>query len=183
MMHTLPFHSDGSSSLHALVVEDEPLAASRLRSLLAGIGGLEVIGEVDNGPDAVREILAQHPDLVFLDVQIPDLDGFGVLSAVRDAGSPLPAVVFVTAYDRYAMRALEEHAVDYLLKPCDARRLAAAVDKARRAIERHGLEELRARMIELLEATGGSGAGGGGGGEGKGGGPDRAEAQQRLRQA
>ena len=154
MMHMSQSCSDASSCLHALVVEDEPLAASRLRSLLAGIGGLEVIGEVDNGPDAVRANLAQHPDLVFLDVQIPDLDGFGVLAAVRDAGSPLPAVVFVTAYDRYAMRALEVHAVDYLLKPFSRERLAKAVQRAALRVDaRQPDRDALARQLAAVQAA------------------------------
>ena len=150
--NTIPGSQPGAR-IQTLIVEDEPLAARRLRAMLEAVTDVDIIGEAASGPEAVQAIVALGPDLVFLDVQIPDLDGFGVLAAVREAGMPLPAVVFVTAFHQYARRALEAHAVDYLLKPYDQSRLAAALERTRGALMRNGLQELRSRMIELLEAT------------------------------
>jgi two-component system LytT family response regulator len=136
--------------IRALIVEDEPLAADLLRTMLSRAADVEIVGECENGVDALSSILDLKPHLVFLDVQIPDLDGFGVLDAVRDAGAALPVIVFVTAYDRYALRAFDVHAIDYLLKPYDPERFAAALERARGQLMRRELEELNARVVELL---------------------------------
>jgi len=112
----------------ALIVDDEPLARQRLLDLLAGEPDVKVIGEAGSGSAAVEAIAGRRPDLVFLDVQMPELDGFGVLRCI--AGAYMPAVVFVTAYDEHAIRAFEVHAVDYLLKPVTAARLREAVRRA-----------------------------------------------------
>jgi len=120
--------------IRTLVVDDEPLAREGLRTRLALERDLEIVGEAADGPAAVAAIRRHLPDLVVLDVQMPGLDGFEVLSRV--AGDCLPAVIFVTAYDRYALRAFEVHAVDYLLKPLDAARLHNAVDRVRRDLAR-----------------------------------------------
>ena len=117
--------------IRTLIVDDEPLAREWVRNGLQNEPELEVIGECGDGFDAVKMIAAERPDLVLLDVQMPGLDGFGVLASV-DAEN-LPAVVFVTAFDRYALKAFEAHAVDYLMKPFsperlhDAETLAAAL--------------------------------------------------------
>src|SRR2546428_6423529 len=106
------------ADIRALIVDDEALARERIRPLLAAAPGVTVLAECSGGRDAVEAIIEHQPDLVVLDVQMPDLDGFQVLEAVGD-DPPLPAVVFVTAYDEYALRAFDVHAVDYLLKPID----------------------------------------------------------------
>jgi two-component system LytT family response regulator len=116
--------------LRVLVVDDEEPARALLAELLAGCQGAEVVGQCRNGFEAVQAIQAQRPDLVLLDVQMPKLDGFEVLELLE---SP-PAVIFVTAYDEYAVRAFEVHAVDYLLKPVSAERLAAALERARQRL-------------------------------------------------
>jgi DNA-binding LytR/AlgR family response regulator len=115
------------SVLRTLVVDDEKLARERLRGFLRALDGVEVIGEAVNGPEAVQRIEELRPDLVFLDIQMPGMDGFGVLRAL----SHKPAVVFATAYDSYAIKAFEVHAADYLLKPISRDRLAEAVRRVR----------------------------------------------------
>src|SRR5215470_4033220 len=102
--------------VRALIVDDEPLARKRLRRLLASDSEVEVIGEAADGEAAISAIRELHPDLVFLDVQMPGIDGFEMLQRL---GSNLPLIVFVTAHDRYALRAFEVSAIDYLLKPFD----------------------------------------------------------------
>jgi len=118
--------------LRALIVDDERLARERLRELLAADADVDIIGECGNGDDAVTAIVRDHPDLVLLDIQIPELDGFGVVRAV--GVQEMPAVVFVTAHDEHAVAAFEVHAVDYVLKPVDPERLAEAVRRAKRRI-------------------------------------------------
>ena len=113
--------------LRAAIVDDEELARQLIREYLWEAGGVEVVAECGNGFDAVKAIGELRPDLVFLDVQMPKLDGFEVLELI----DPPPAVIFVTAYDEYAMRAFDVHAVDYLLKPFHLDRLKKALEKAR----------------------------------------------------
>lgn len=114
-----------------LIVDDEPLARIRMRKLLEPYTDLvEILGEASSGDDAVEQIRTLHPDLVFLDIQMPDKDGFDVLKAVEDEEDPL--VVFTTAYDEYALKAFAEDTVDYLLKPIEEERLAICMDKVRR---------------------------------------------------
>ena len=119
--------------IRTLIVDDEPLARDRLRQLLEVEAEIQIIGECADGREAVAAIRGASPDLVFLDVQMPELDGFGVLEAL--AGQPLPVIVFVTAYDKFALRAFEVHAVEYLLKPFDRERFQAAL---RHAMEQAG---------------------------------------------
>jgi len=116
-------------SIRVLIVDDEPLALRRLRALLEVEPDVEIVGECTDGGDAVASIRAKSPDLVFLDVQMPVLDGFGVLEAVGI--EQMPAVIFVTAYDRHALRAFEYNALDYLLKPFDRERFQKALERAR----------------------------------------------------
>src|SRR5262245_4414696 len=106
-----------AAKLRTLIVDDEPLARERIRALLQYEADVECIGECGNGKEAVAAIQSLKPELVFLDVQMPLLDGLGVVEEVGAA--EMPAVIFVTAYDRYALRAFEVHALDYLLKPFD----------------------------------------------------------------
>jgi two-component system LytT family response regulator len=121
-------------SIRALIVDDEPLARQRLRRLLEDELEIEVVGECADGGDAVATIRDLQPDLVLLDVQMPVLDGFGVLEAV--GVEQMPAVIFVTAYDRYALRAFEYNALDYLLKPFDRDRFRKALERARAQLGR-----------------------------------------------
>ena len=121
----------GPRALRVLIVDDENLARQELQYLLETAGEVEVVGTGTNGIEAVDLIQSHTPDVVFLDVQMPGLDGFGVLKKLMDMKVPLPQVVFATAYDRYAVRAFEVNAVDYLLKPFDGARVAQTVEKAR----------------------------------------------------
>jgi two-component system LytT family response regulator/two-component system response regulator LytT len=120
--------------LRTLVVDDEQLAREELCFLLGQLGGLEVVGQAGNGIEALRVIEEQGPDLVLLDVQMPGLTGFEVARRIVRAGFDTQ-LVFVTAYDQYAIEAFEVNAVDYLLKPVEAGRLATAVDRVRRRIQ------------------------------------------------
>jgi DNA-binding LytR/AlgR family response regulator len=117
----------GRGALRTLVVDDEKLARERLRGFLRGLDDVDVIGEATNGPEAVQLIEQHRPDLVFLDIQMPGMDGFGVLRAL----SHRPEVIFATAYDNYAIKAFEVHAADYLLKPIARDRLSEAVRRVR----------------------------------------------------
>jgi two-component system LytT family response regulator len=119
--------SEGSSRIRAALVDDEELARRVLRELLAAHPDVEIVGECANGFEAVKLVTEQRPDLLLLDVQMPKLDGFEVLDLIGNES----AVIFVTAYDSYAIRAFEVHAVDYLLKPFGADRLNEALERAR----------------------------------------------------
>jgi two-component system LytT family response regulator len=139
-----------STKIRALIVDDEPLARERLRSLLERDGGVEVLGECGDGREALESIHRARPDLVFLDIQMPELDGFGVLSGL-DAGS-IPAVVFVTAYDQFAIKAFEVHALDYLLKPFDDERFGVTMSRVRSRLEQDPeAGELREKLNKMLE--------------------------------
>jgi len=137
-----------------LVADDEPLARRRLLRLLRAEPGIEIVAECKGGRSAVEQILARTPDLVFLDIQMPDLDGFGVIAEV--GAERMPAVVFVTAFDQYALRAFEVHAFDYLLKPFEGERFHAALARVRAflsATRRGGYpgeEQLRRLLAEVL---------------------------------
>lgn len=134
------------TGIRALIVDDEALARERIRTLLAVAHDVSVIGECSGGREAVETILAERPDLMFLDVQMPDLDGFAVLEAV--AGDWMPAVVFVTAYDEYALRAFDVHALDYLLKPIEPERFARALAQVRARLG----DARDRRLSDLLDA-------------------------------
>jgi two-component system LytT family response regulator len=132
--------------MRTLIVDDEAPARERLRRLLAGLEGIEIIGEARDGIQAVEMIEGQRPDLVLLDIQMPGLDGFGVIQALADP----PAVIFVTAYDEYAIRAFEVHALDYLLKPFSRERLEKAVHRAQEALA--GEQDLATQLGPLLQS-------------------------------
>jgi two-component system LytT family response regulator len=134
--------------IRTLIVDDEPLARERIRGLLQKEPDIEITGECADGFTAVTAITGGKPDLVFLDVQMPELDGFGVLE--RLGSEAMPAVVFVTAYDKFALRAFEVHALDYLLKPFDGERFRTALERARERIQRRQAGELSDRLGELL---------------------------------
>jgi len=136
--------------IRTLVVDDEPTARRGVRLLLERDPAVSVIGEAASGTEAVSRIREARPDLVFLDVQMPELNGFKVLEAVADTGMPPPAVVFVTAHDQHALRAFEVNAVDYLLKPYDDERFDAALQRAKTEIQRRQTDALGSRLGDLL---------------------------------
>lgn len=138
--------------LKAILVDDEPLARERIRTLLAAEPDVELLAECANGPDAVAAIRRTPPDVLFLDVQMPEMDGFEVLRAL---GSPLPLVIFVTAFDEHAVRAFEAQALDYLLKPFKPARFRAALARAREQLARRQPDEITQQLLGLLEARGG----------------------------
>src|SRR5579872_4141260 len=128
--------------IRTLIIDDEALARDRLRQLLRDQPAIEIIGECADGAGAIAAIKKAAPELVFLDVQMPELDGFGVLDAI--GAEAMPVVVFVTAYDQFALRAFEVHAVDYLLKPFDRERFQKAL--------RHAIERVKSQQREGPEA-------------------------------
>ncbi len=130
-----------------LVVDDEPLARLGVRNLLRAVGATDPIIEASDGEEAVRSITEQRPGLVFLDVQLPRLDGFGVIEAI--GADRMPPTVLVTAYDQYALRAFDAQAVDYLLKPIDPQRFRDAFDRASRRAAEGALDELRRGLASL----------------------------------
>lgn len=117
--------------ISAVIVDDEQLARDELAYLLKSVGDVDVVGQGRNGLEAVHLIKEHNPDLVFLDVEMPGLDGFGVIKKLLDKKVRLPQFVFATAYDQYAVKAFEVNAVDYLLKPFDKKRVAESVQRAR----------------------------------------------------
>ena len=138
-------------TLRALIVDDEPVARRRLRALLESEGRVEVIGECEDGAAAIDDIRRSRPDVVFLDVQMSGLDGFDVVDALEPAEQP--AIVFVTAYDRYAVRAFDVHAVDYLLKPFERARLRKTL---RRVLVKSGGKVYAVRLddVDSIQSAG-----------------------------
>jgi two-component system, LytTR family, response regulator len=136
--------------IRTVLVDDEPLARDGLRVRLDREGDIEIVGEAHDGPSAVDAILTLRPDLVFLDVQMPGFDGFDVVA--RTAGEHLPNIVFVTAYDRYALRAFVVHALDYVLKPIAHRRLQEALRRVRTELDRDASVESAEHLRAMLEA-------------------------------
>jgi two-component system LytT family response regulator len=136
--------------LRALIVDDEPLARRRLRTLLKNDPRVAVVGDAEDGPEAIRAITALAPDLIFLDVQMPGMSGFDVLERIGIAAAP--AVIFVTAHETYALQAFDAHAVDYLLKPFDRVRLQEAISRAIQLIGRGGVEDrLAALLADMIQ--------------------------------
>ena len=135
--------------IRVLVVDDEPIARAGIIKLLSAEADVSVVGECRDGAEAVDHIRTEKPDLVFLDVQMPELTGFEVLAAL--APEELPATVFVTAYDQYALDAFEASAVDYLLKPFDRERFARALTRARRFLSADQLTVFRAKVASVLQ--------------------------------
>ncbi len=136
--------------IRTLIVDDEPLARERLRALLAERPSFAIVGECANGAEAVEAMRAERPELAFLDVQMPELDGFEVLDAI-DPGE-WPAVVFVTAYDQYALRAFDVHALDYLLKPFDRPRFERALGRAEAELRERRSGSSDAKLAALIES-------------------------------
>jgi two-component system LytT family response regulator len=141
-------------TLRVIIADDEPPARARLRRFLKALPDVELIAECGDGAAAVQAIESHEPDLVLLDVQMPELDGFDVLRALEVPR--LPAVIFVTAFDHYAVRAFEVHALDYVVKPVEADRLAAALAHARRRITEH--RSASAGLADLLKELKSDGA-------------------------
>jgi len=135
------------NKIRALVVDDEPLARERVLTLLQQEADVEVVGECSDGGQAVNAIQQHSPDLVFLDVQMPELDGFGVIDTI--GVGQMPHVVFVTAYDEHALRAFEVRALDYLLKPFTPERFSAVMDRARQELARES--DSNAHLTKLAE--------------------------------
>jgi two-component system LytT family response regulator len=136
------------AKVRTLIVDDEPLARERIRQLLTEEEDVEVVGECEDGVAALEAIREQDPDLVFLDVQMPELGGFELLSRLDPAR--VPAIIFVTAHDQFALKAFEVHALDYLLKPFDQERFQAALSRAREWLARRGKDDLDTRLTSLL---------------------------------
>ena len=136
--------------IRALIVDDEPLAREGIHMRLKQEPDIEVIGVCGNGREAVTTILREVPDLVFLDIQMPRLDGFGVIESVGVA--PMPHVIFVTAYDEHALRAFEVNALDYLLKPVDSERFFETLERARDRIRGKNLEAITEQLHKMMAA-------------------------------
>lgn len=130
-----------------LIVDDEALARERLRSLLRAEEGFDIAAECSDGRQAVEAIRRERPDLVFMDIQMPELDGFGVLDEIGP--SRMPPVIFVTAFDQFAVRAFDVHAVDYILKPYDAGRFQKALDRVRVQLEQKSAPGGDPRLVAL----------------------------------
>ncbi len=135
--------------LRVLLVDDEPLARAKLRRLLTDEPDLEIAGEAASAAEAREIILAERPDLIFLDIQMPGEDGFALLESLP--ADALPAVVFVTAFDQHALRAFEVNALDYLLKPFDRERLQVALERAREALARRDASPLDEQLKLMLQ--------------------------------
>jgi len=139
--------------LSAVIVDDEQLARDELAFLVNNVADVNVVAQGKNGLEAVNLIKEHNPDLVFLDVQMPGLDGFGVIKKLLDRKIPLPKIVFATAFDQYAVKAFEVNAVDYILKPFDKKRVALSVERARAKMEGGaGSEEKLETLVRMLES-------------------------------
>jgi two-component system LytT family response regulator len=136
-------------TIRAAIVDDEPLARRRIRNLLMEAPDVDVVAECANGKDAIELLEKSPPDLLFLDIQMPEVDGFDVLQAI--GVGRVPAVIFVTAYDQFALRAFEAHALDYLLKPFDDERFGASLERARERIRQQQGGDLDRRLQALLD--------------------------------
>src|SRR5882672_8663439 len=137
-----------SKPIRVLIVDDEPLARKRLRELLKGDSEIALVGECANGAETLSATRELAPDLIFLDVQMPGMDGLDVSEALNDRGSPL--FVFVTAYEQYALRAFDVQAVDYLLKPFDRARFTQALRRAKDRHREKDRDDLNRRILGLL---------------------------------
>jgi two-component system LytT family response regulator len=145
----LPAAAAVPSRIRTIIVDDEPAARRGVRLLLERDRDVEIVGEAASGVEAAELIRRAKPDLAFLDVQMPGGDGFEALSQIDPASAP--AVVFVTAYDEHALRAFDVHAVDYLLKPYDDLRFAAALQRAKIEVRRHQTDSVNSRLTQLLD--------------------------------
>src|ERR671926_1240480 len=138
-----------STKIKTLIVDDEPLARRNLRLLLSKDPQIEILDECRNGREAIKAIDTHSPDLIFLDIQMPEMDGFDVLARVGP--EHIQAIIFVTAFDQYALKAFDVHALDYLLKPFDDVRFARALERAKSQIAAREINQLSGRLLALLE--------------------------------
>jgi two-component system LytT family response regulator len=139
------------SILKVIVVDDEPLARRGMLMRLASFSELSVVAECGNGAEAVEQIMAQSPDVVFLDVEMPVMDGFTVLKTLQDRGhQPMPHIIFVTAYDQYALNAFEVNALDYVLKPVEADRLQTAIAKVLKVFSARDDERYKDQLAAVV---------------------------------
>jgi len=144
----------GAMALSAVIVDDEQLARDELSYLLKSVEDVNIVAQGRNGLEAINLIKEHMPDLVFLDVQMPGLDGFGVIKKLMDKKIAMPQIVFATAFDQYAVKAFEVNAIDYVLKPFDKKRVGQAIEKARKKIQTAGAArgEKLDTLVKLLEA-------------------------------
>ncbi len=140
-----------TTTIRTIVSDDEPLAREKLRILLASEAGVRIVAECRDGRQTIDALQTYKPDLLLLDIQMPGADGFQVLSAIP--ADDMPLVVFTTAYDQYAIRAFETHAVDYLLKPFDHERLHKAIERIRSELLKTNDREMTQRILDLLAGT------------------------------
>src|ERR1044072_1396127 len=138
-----------TAKIKTLIVDDEPLARRNLGGLLEKDSQIEIVVQCLNGHEAVNAINTHAPDLIFLDIQMPEMDGFDVLARVGP--EHIQAIIFVTAFDQYALKAFDVHALDYLLKPFDDERFARALERAKSQIAAREINQLSERLLALLE--------------------------------
>ncbi|HTR65842.1 MAG TPA: LytTR family DNA-binding domain-containing protein [Terriglobales bacterium] len=144
----VPAPGAGGTAIRAVIADDERLAREKLRLLLDGESAIEIVAECRDGNETIAAIRNHKPDLLLLDIQMPDLDGFQVLAEVPPA--EMPVVIFTSAYDQYAIRAFEAHALDYLLKPFDRERLHHALERAREELRKSEDRKVTNRILDLL---------------------------------
>lgn len=137
-----------TARLKLLIVDDEPLARERIREMLRADPQIEVIGDCSNGDDAIEAVRTSRPDLLLLDIQMPGTDGFGVLEALEP--HEIPCIIFITAYDQYAVKAFEVYALDYLLKPFDRERFTRAIERAKQHVFKERTRDLNDRVLAAL---------------------------------
>ncbi|WP_448555150.1 LytR/AlgR family response regulator transcription factor [Thalassotalea montiporae] len=139
-----------TATLSTIIVDDEPLARKGLAIRLAAHNDINIVAQCSNGREAIEAIKTHRPDLVFLDIQMPGINGFEVIDALIAQGLPMPMVVFVTAFDQYAIKAFDVHAVDYLMKPADDARLAQAMDRIREHLQSKTDAEHKNKLVKLV---------------------------------
>ncbi|HYO76308.1 MAG TPA: response regulator, partial [Thermoanaerobaculia bacterium] len=140
-------------NIRALIVDDEAPSRRKIKFYLRGVADVEVAGECRTGAEAVEAIERDRPDLVFLDVQMPGMNGFDVIRELQRRDAPMPAVIFVTAYDQFALQAFEVMAVDYLLKPFNQRRFERGLERVRATLASADLQTMAARLRAVLDAA------------------------------
>lgn len=145
-----------ANTLSTIIVDDEPLARKGLAIRLAQHADIDIIAQCGNGREAIEAVRAYQPQLMFLDIQMPGLNGFEVLEQLIEEGLPLPTVVFVTAFDQYAIKAFDVHALDYVMKPADELRLAQTMDKVREHINSKADAEHKSKLVRLVSDVTGS---------------------------
>jgi len=144
-----------SKMLKTIIVDDEPLARKGLAIRLKAFKDVEVITQCSNGREAIEAVRAYKPDIIFLDIQMPGVNGFEVIKTLADQSVTIPHVIFVTAFDQYALKAFDVHALDYIMKPADDARLAQTMDKVRARINQQEDAQHKSKLVEIVsEVTG-----------------------------